>query len=63
MNNRTSIINFFKQFNINLDLNVKLNVSEKKYTINDLSKNNISFLKKFYRKIIFYIIIPNKYSF
>jgi hypothetical protein len=29
MNNKTSIINFFKQFNINLDLNVKLNVSEK----------------------------------
>ena len=53
MNNRTSIINFFKQFNINLDLNVKLNVSEKKYTINDLSKNNISFLKKFYRKDYF----------
>lgn len=53
MNNKTSIINFFKQFNINLDLNVKLNVSEKKYTINDLSKNDISFLKKFYRKDYF----------
>lgn len=53
MNNKTSIINFFKQFNINLDLNVKLNVSEKKYTINDLSKNDILFLKKFYRKDYF----------
>lgn len=53
MNNKTSIINFFKQFNINLDLNIKLNVSEKKYTINDLSKNDISFLKKFYRKDYF----------
>jgi hypothetical protein len=50
MEDKIGIINFFNQFGINMNLDIKKNVSIKKYNICDISHEDIMFLKKFYKE-------------
>jgi len=50
MEDKIGIINFFNQFGINMNLDIKKNVSIKKYNICDISHEDMMFLKKFYKE-------------
>ena len=50
MNSKQKIINFFKKFNINIDLSIKKNVSKKTWNRSQIKPNQINFLKRFYKK-------------
>jgi len=50
MNDKLGIIHFFEEFGININLNIKKNVSIKKYNISDISDEDLIFLKNFYKK-------------
>lgn len=50
MSSKQKIINFFKQFNINIDLSIKKNVSKKTWNRSQIKPNQIRFLKIFYKK-------------
>ena len=52
MEDKKGIENFFKKFNISIDLNKKRNESKKKYKISDISKEDMIFLKKHFAKDI-----------
>jgi hypothetical protein len=47
--NGIEIKKFFAKFDINYDPNIKSNVSNKKFTIDDISKEDIEFLKTYYK--------------
>lgn len=44
------IVIFFKKFGVNIDLSVKLNVSQKQFSRKDMTEEDISFLTRFYVK-------------
>uniref|UniRef100_A0A6C0LIW5 Sulfotransferase domain-containing protein n=1 Tax=viral metagenome TaxID=1070528 RepID=A0A6C0LIW5_9ZZZZ len=48
MVNAKSIVEWFKQFNVKIDLNRRLNVSTKRYALSDLEPAEIEFLTQFY---------------
>lgn len=50
MDNKKFIINFFKKYNIHLNLNIKKNISKKKYKLSMLSKEDKLFLREYYKK-------------
>ena len=50
MTSKQKIINFFKQFDINIDLSIKKNVSKKTWNRSQIKPNQINFLKRFYKK-------------
>ena len=50
MEDKIGIINFFNQFGINMNLDIKANVSIKKYSICDISHEDMMFLKNFYKQ-------------
>ena len=54
MSSKQKIINFFKQFNINIDLSIKINVSKKTWNRSQIKLDQIIFLKIFIKKIINY---------
>lgn len=45
MSEKEKIINWFGNFGLNMDLDTKLNVSNKKYTINDISPEQMRIIK------------------
>ena len=50
MEDKIGIINFFKQFGINMNLDIEKNVSIKKYNICDISHEDMIFLKNFFKE-------------
>lgn len=50
MEDKIGIINFFKQFGININLDIEKNVSIKKYNICDISHEDMIFLKNFFKE-------------
>lgn len=50
MEDREGIKNFFKQFNIDINLNIKENCSKRLYSIRDISPEDMIFLKRFYKE-------------
>lgn len=48
--NKEGIKKFFKQFGINLNLNKHYNISKKKYSIKDISPENMLFLKNHFKE-------------
>lgn len=50
MKNKRGIIDFFKSHDIDLNLEKKLNVSEKHFSIKDMTTEDIEFVKNFYQE-------------
>ena len=50
MEDKIGITEFFKEFGININLDIKKNVSKKTYTINDISPEDMVFLKEHFKK-------------
>ena len=48
MTNSDAIVQFFRQFNVHIDLSVRMNVSQKKFKRSRLTKAQIDFLTQFY---------------
>lgn len=49
INNKNQIVQWFKRFNVEIDLNRFENVSEKKYTIEQLTEEQLIFFKEYYK--------------
>ncbi len=52
MTEKELIKNWFLKFNVHLNLDIYLNSSEKKYTVNDLSKKELDIVKEYFKEDI-----------